>query len=39
MKKPDAADWIERYRDLWDAALTRLEAQLAHAPRPGKEPS
>jgi DNA-binding transcriptional ArsR family regulator len=25
----DAADWIERYRRLWDSSLTRLDAHLA----------
>ena len=25
----EAADWIERYREFWDASLTRLEAHLA----------
>jgi DNA-binding transcriptional ArsR family regulator len=25
----EAADWIERYRRLWDSSLTRLDAHLA----------
>lgn len=25
----DAADWIQRYRRLWDSSLTRLDAHLA----------
>jgi DNA-binding transcriptional ArsR family regulator len=32
----DAADWIERYRRLWDSSLDRLDAHLAAVEAAGR---
>ncbi|MEU4334455.1 metalloregulator ArsR/SmtB family transcription factor [Micromonospora lupini] len=32
----EAADWIERYRRLWDSSLTRLDAHLAAVQAAGR---